>query len=89
MNFYLEFLKPILKVTPTPMPSPIAESTFGISIMSLLVIFLCIVGIFFYFLPTMIGIRKKNATAIAVLNIFAGWTFIGWLVALVWACSED
>jgi hypothetical protein len=24
-------------------------------------------------------------TQIAVLNFFTGWTFIGWVIALVWA----
>lgn len=43
----------------------------------------------FYFLPTLIGQRKSNARAIFVLNLFLGWTFIGWVVALVWATTTD
>lgn len=46
-------------------------------------------GLFVYFLPTIIGKRKVNAVAIFALNLFLGWTFIGWIVALVWACTED
>lgn len=44
-----------------------------------------------YFIPTITAERrhKRNAAAIAVLNVFLGWTFIGWVVALVWACTED
>ena len=44
-----------------------------------------------YFLPTIVaGIRnKKNRAAICVLNILAGWTIIGWVGAIVWACVED
>lgn len=42
-----------------------------------------------YFLPTYVGRHKRNATAIFVLNLFAGWTFIGWVVALVWATTQD
>lgn len=42
-----------------------------------------------YFLPTFIGAKKRNAKAIAVLNLFLGWTFVGWVVALVWACTKD
>jgi hypothetical protein len=83
----LELIKPILKATPTPMPSP--TPAMSNELVGFWFIILFLVGVFFYFVPTMIGIRKKNATAIAVLNIFAGWTFIGWVVALVWACSED
>lgn len=44
-----------------------------------------------YFLPTLIAeIRGKvNASAIFVLNLFLGWTFIGWVVSLVWAFTKD
>jgi hypothetical protein len=52
------------------------------------------VGIFLlipYFLPTIIALlrRKPNAGGILLLNFFLGWTFIGWIVALVWAVSGD
>jgi Superinfection immunity protein len=42
-----------------------------------------------YFLPSIIGRRKHNSSAIFVLNLVAGWTFIGWVVALVWAVTKD
>jgi hypothetical protein len=44
-----------------------------------------------YFLPTIVANRKKKKqeTAIAVLNLLLGWTFLGWVVALVWACMDD
>lgn len=42
-----------------------------------------------YFLPAIIGNKKKNNTAIFVLNLFLGWTFIGWVIALVWATTKD
>lgn len=47
------------------------------------------IAIFIYFLPTVIGRRKRNVTAIFVLNLFLGWSIIGWIVALVWACTTD
>ena len=42
-----------------------------------------------YFLPTFIASRRNhpNGNSIALLNIFLGWTFIGWLVALIWSAS--
>lgn len=42
-----------------------------------------------YFLPTFIAYRRghPNGTGIFLLNIFLGWTFIGWLAALIWAVS--
>ena len=44
-----------------------------------------------YFIPLIVAhIRKhKNIVAIAILNIVVGWTFIGWLAALLWALNCD
>jgi hypothetical protein len=40
-----------------------------------------------YFLPLIIaGVRKvPNIGSVAVINLFLGWTFIGWVVALAMA----
>lgn len=53
-------------------------------------IFLGLAGLFFYFLPAIIaGANRHPSTAgIALLNFFLGWTFVGWVVALVWAVSN-
>jgi len=56
-------------------------------LISFLFVIVAILG--FYFLPTIVGRKKKNATAIFVLNFFLGWTFIGWLIALIWATTKD
>ena len=45
--------------------------------------------LFFYFLPTIVGRKKENKMAIFVLNFFLGWTFIGWVIALVWATTKE
>ncbi|MCD9575670.1 superinfection immunity protein [Flavobacterium soyae] len=44
-----------------------------------------------YFLPSFIALSRKktNRTAIILLNFFLGWTFIGWIAALVWACTTN
>ena len=42
-----------------------------------------------YFLPSIVGHRKQSFTGIFLLNFFLGWTMIGWIVALVWACTAD
>lgn len=42
----------------------------------------------FYFLPAIIGWNKKDSGAIILVNIFLGWTFVGWIVALVWAITS-
>lgn len=39
-----------------------------------------------YFLPTLCA--KKDKGSIFILNLFLGWTFIGWVVALIWAFKE-
>lgn len=56
-----------------------------------LMIAIALVGLAAYFLPACVAeIRKKrNKTAILVLNLFLGWTLIGWVVALVWASTVD
>lgn len=48
-----------------------------------------LVSLFLYFLPAYLARNKPNFTAILLLNILAGWTFIGWIVALVWALSSE
>lgn len=42
----------------------------------------------FYFIPSFIGWNHKNQGAIVAINIFLGWTFVGWVVALVWALTD-
>ena len=50
---------------------------------------ICIFG--FYFLPAVVAVlRGMDKTAgVVVLNIFLGWTLIGWVVALCWAISGE
>jgi Superinfection immunity protein len=40
-----------------------------------------------YFLPTIIGAIRKvpNVASVFVINLFLGWTLIGWVVALAMA----
>jgi hypothetical protein len=45
--------------------------------------------ILLYFLPSIIGLNKHNIMSIFALNLFLGWTFIGWVVSLFWAISKD
>jgi hypothetical protein len=44
-----------------------------------------------YILPTLIAVAREHRQtfAIIVLNVLTGWTFIGWVAALVWACTAD
>ena len=39
-----------------------------------------------YFLPTIVAAHRGHAIAlILLLNLFFGWTVIGWFIMLVWA----
>lgn len=44
-----------------------------------------------YFLPTILAAARGNHSTLGVglLNFFAGWTFIGWIVALIWALTGE
>jgi hypothetical protein len=42
-----------------------------------------------YFVPAMLGASKRNAAAIFTLNLFLGWTLLGWVIALTWALTKD
>jgi hypothetical protein len=53
---------------------------------------LIIVGSGLYLLPTLIAAARDKthgAAGVFLLNIFLGWTLIGWLVAFMWACGGD
>ena len=47
-------------------------------------------GCLFYFLPAIIAAARHthNSAAILLLNIFLGWTLIGWFIALVMALGS-
>lgn len=42
-----------------------------------------------YFLPGIIGRKKRSNFAIFVLNLLLGWTVVGWIAALIWAVRAD
>jgi Superinfection immunity protein len=44
-----------------------------------------------YWIPTIVAFVRKHPSkgAILALNFFFGWTFIGWVLCLVWALSNN
>ena len=44
-----------------------------------------------YFIPVLVAIRRRHRFSIAIglINLFLGWTFLGWLAAMVWAVNRD
>jgi hypothetical protein len=53
-----------------------------------IVIMIAIAIILLYFLPGMVAIIRKHpqTAGILLLNVFAGWSLIGWIAAFIWAC---
>lgn len=47
-------------------------------------------GLLAYFFPALLANQRKhpNQAPIFLLNLFLGWTLIGWVMALVWAASS-
>jgi len=54
-------------------------------------IIIVLLSIGFYFLPYIVAVirKKNNASAIFILNLFLGWTLLGWVIALIWAVMND
>lgn len=48
-------------------------------------------GFLVYFLPTIIAVLRERHDKISIflVNLFLGWSLIGWIVALIWACKRD
>lgn len=54
-------------------------------VLSGLVVLGLVLGV--YFLPTIVALNRKvmNQWSVAVINLFLGWTLLGWVVALAMA----
>jgi hypothetical protein len=50
-----------------------------------------LIGLLLYFLPAIVAIVRghPNSLAIFILNLLLGWTFIGWVIALVWSFTSN
>lgn len=65
------------------------ESMVGSAIITgLLAALIIAVSIGVYLMPTFVACRKKHpyTVGIVLIDIFLGWSLIGWVGALVWAC---
>jgi Superinfection immunity protein len=54
------------------------------------IIFLALMG-FFYLLPTLVANARRGQQVLGVfiLDLLLGWTFVGWVIALIWAVSME
>lgn len=78
--------KPALVVVNQPSKS-VSRSSNGSSV-GLVFLFIIIGGIV-YFLPSIAASDKKNNSGVFILNLFFGWTLLGWVLALIWAVSKE
>jgi hypothetical protein len=48
-------------------------------------------AVILYLLPALIAFlrRHQNRYAIFFLNLFVGWTGIGWIISFVWSCTNQ
>lgn len=58
---------------------------------TVVIIFIILAGLTIYFIPTITAYaqEKRNKGPVFVINLFLGWTFIGWIAALIMAVSKD
>lgn len=44
-----------------------------------------------YLLPSIVAhnVQHRNKDAILILNLLLGWTGLGWVIALVWAFTNN
>lgn len=51
---------------------------------------LALIVIAVYFIPAIVAVSRgcRHSAGIFILDLFLGWTLIGWVGALVWAVSD-
>jgi Superinfection immunity protein len=60
------------------------------SSLGLLIPVFAVLAALVYFVPSFVAVSRchQNTSAILILNIFLGWSFVGWVIALVWSFTE-
>ena len=49
---------------------------------------ICLISLLIcYFIPSMIALSRNHPQKLAIffLNLFLSWSFVGWVISLVWA----
>ena len=56
---------------------------------SIVLVVFVMIFVLVYFFPAFVASRRGHhqVTAIFLLNLFLGWSFIGWVGALIWAAT--
>ena len=65
-----------------------SDMSFGTLLLYYALIF---AGLLIYMVPTLVAIGRKHSRTkmIALVNIFVGWSVVGWIAAMVWTFSRD
>ncbi len=60
----------------------------GLALVGLIIIVGCIA---LYFLPAIVAFNRKHNSRVAILvvDFFFGWSFVGWVIALIWSFTGD
>jgi hypothetical protein len=77
---------------PVPVPqTQVLVQSYRCSTAHVVIAWLCAVATVGYLLPWAIAAtrNRSNVGAVAMINLFLGWSLIGWVVALVMACGSD
>jgi hypothetical protein len=74
---------------PTYAPSAVPIATVATGAIGGGILALIAVALAGYFLPTIIALMRHhhNTLAIFLLNLLLGWSFLGWVIALVWSAT--
>ena len=67
------------------------KQAIGVALGALLFVALSIVALAIYFFPTIVAASRehRNVAGVLLVNLFFGWTLLGWVGALVWAIYQE
>lgn len=77
---------------PAPLPQPqVLVQPYRCSTAHVVIAWVLAVLTGLYLLPWAVAAtrNRSNVAAVALVNLFLGWTVVGWVVALVMACGSD
>ena len=59
--------------------------------MSVIALFIIGALLALYFIPSIVAVARhhRNGVPIILVNVLLGWTFLGWVAALVWSFTAS
>ena len=76
---------PMTTAAPWTQPFDVGSRSAGPSTLAVLLVIVAL-----YFLPVLVAVLRRHhqLAPIVVVNVFLGWTYVGWVIALAWAVSH-